>query len=180
MKICSLCKIVKCYCDFTKDKNRRDGFSYVCKLCRYDKAKELHSRNLNKLATAKYRASEHGKQLLRQIHQQYKRSERGRLLSQQYVRRRRELKRHIDMNYSAIDERMTRILFGNLCFKCESKNDLQIDHHYPLSKGFGLSLDNAVLLCGYCNNSKNDSLPEKFYSQEQFERLNYLLALATI
>lgn len=54
------------------------------------------------------------------------------------------------------------------------------DHHYPLSRGHGLMPDNAVLLCGSCNSFKKDKLPVDFYSSIELERVNYLLAMATV
>ena len=180
MRKCSTCKLEKVEIDFHKDKNRCDGIAYECKDCRKIRGRSSCVRSSNKRATAKYRVSEHGQEIRKMLRKIYATSEGGREIKRHGVRHRRELKRDIDMNYSVTDERATRILFGNLCFKCNSKHDLQIDHHYPLSIGFGLSPDNAVLLCGFCNNSKNNRLPETFYCSSELERLNYLLALASI
>ena len=65
--------------------------------------------------------------------------------------------------------------FNNQCFNCKSTEKLSVDHHYPLSKGFSLSINNAVLLCKSCNSSKSIKLPEYFYSPEQLTdlQLNY-------
>ena len=65
--------------------------------------------------------------------------------------------------------------FNSQCFKCHSAKRLSIDHHYPLSLGNPLSINNAVLLCGSCNSSKGNRLPESFYSPEQLTdlQLNY-------
>ena len=65
--------------------------------------------------------------------------------------------------------------FNSQCFKCHSVKSLSIDHHYPLSKGFALTINNAVLLCNSCNCSKGVKLPETFYSPEQLTdlQLNY-------
>lgn len=51
-------------------------------------------------------------------------------------RRRRERKVELDLNYSLEDEKITRLVFDNRCFKCKSLENIQIDHHYPLSRGF--------------------------------------------
>jgi len=65
--------------------------------------------------------------------------------------------------------------FCNRCFKCKSPhkkgNPLQIDHHYPLSRGFKLTVSNAVVLCKRCNESKSNFLPQEFYSTEELEIL---------
>lgn len=63
--------------------------------------------------------------------------------------------------------------FNYKCFKCNSENKLAIDHHYPLSKGNTLSLDNAVLLCKKCNSEKSNKLPEDYYNQMQLYELHH-------
>lgn len=57
--------------------------------------------------------------------------------------------------------------FDNKCFNCGSTNKLHIDHHYPLSSGNPLTIDNAVVLCNHCNAKKNATFPEYFYSTLQ-------------
>jgi 5-methylcytosine-specific restriction endonuclease McrA len=54
--------------------------------------------------------------------------------------------------------------FNNKCFNCGSDINLNVDHHYPLSKGYALSKENAVLLCNKCNLSKHNKYPEEYYS----------------
>jgi len=90
-------------------------------------------------------------------------------------RRRRDRKQLLDGSYSFVDEAYTRDVFRNMCFKCGSKNSLQIDHHYPLSKEFCLSRKNAVLLCLQCNASKNNRPPESFYTVDELKCLDSLL-----
>lgn len=94
--------------------------------------------------------------------------------------RRRDRKVNLDTNYSLQDQKLTRILFHEQCFKCEAKEHIEIDHHYPLSLGFSLSKDNAVLLCKSCNTSKNNTLPEYFYTQDELNRIDYLLSLTLL
>lgn len=67
-------------------------------------------------------------------------------------------------------------LFGNRCFKCGSPHSLVIDHHVPIVLGGHLVPGNLVALCGNCNNRKLDSPPEAFYSVEELDRLQPLLA----
>lgn len=65
--------------------------------------------------------------------------------------------------------------FSHRCFKCkcatQKGNPLQIDHHYPLSRGFKLTLENAVVLCKRCNGIKSNMLPQEFYSTEELQVL---------
>ncbi|TXH17368.1 MAG: HNH endonuclease [Gammaproteobacteria bacterium] len=67
-------------------------------------------------------------------------------------------------------------LFGNRCFKCGSTHSLEIDHHIPIVLGGHLVPGNLVALCSRCNNRKLDRPPEAFYSTEELERLQPLLA----
>jgi 5-methylcytosine-specific restriction endonuclease McrA len=129
------------------------------------------------LSVKKYRSSERCKEKLRHALRKFDQTEHGRLSRQQSVRRRREQKKNLDMSYSLADERVTRTLFNNQCFHCGAKEYLQIDHHYPLSRGFGLKISNAVLLCCSCNASKHDKLPNEFYSIEQLNTLSLILQL---
>lgn len=93
-------------------------------------------------------------------------------------RRRRAAKLKLNEQYSEADEQITRKIFSNRCFRCNSATDVHIDHHYPLSKGFALSIDNAVLLCKTCNSTKNAKMPEDFYSESEILEINELLKTA--
>lgn len=86
--------------------------------------------------------------------------------------KRNKIKKSVNENYSKEDRVITLKAFGYKCYKCGSKNNLQIDHHRPLSKGFPLTLDNAVVLCGPCNRKKLAKSPEKFYGKRRCDRLD--------
>lgn len=80
----------------------------------------------------------------------------------------------IDSNFTYADSNWIKHLFKHCCFNCGSKKNLQIDHHMPLSLGYGLKVDdryNAVLLCKKCNNQKSNLLPTKFYTSSQLRVL---------
>ena len=91
-------------------------------------------------------------------------------------RKRRAMKQEIKEQYTKEDEAYTRDLFMNKCFNCDCKENLTIDHHQPLSKGFPLARDNAVVLCKSCNSSKNDKLPEDFYNFYDLMLIEKILA----
>jgi 5-methylcytosine-specific restriction endonuclease McrA len=93
----------------------------------------------------------------------------------EYGRKRRARKVAVKENYTTLDEQYTREIFNNRCANCGSTDHLHIDHHYPLSKGHGLTRTNAVVLCRHCNCSKSDKLPENFYSQEKLRVITELL-----
>jgi 5-methylcytosine-specific restriction endonuclease McrA len=107
----------------------------------------------------------------------YRLSENGKLSGQQYVRRRREKQKSIGLELTNAQAKLVRQKFGHKCFNCGSTERLEIDHHRPLSDGYGLTLENAVLLCRSCNASKLNKPPEKFYTYEQILSLAEILAL---
>jgi len=66
-------------------------------------------------------------------------------------------------------------LFNYSCFKCGSKELLDIDHHIPFKLGGHLVPGNLVALCKKCNNKKRDSHPRDFYTSKELSRLEPLL-----
>ena len=61
--------------------------------------------------------------------------------------------------------------FNYQCYNCKTYENLHIDHHKPLSKGYPLTLYNAVVLCQTCNQTKFTKMPEDFYSKSKLKRL---------
>ena len=95
----------------------------------------------------------------------------------EYSRRRRAKKRLVNEHYTTSDERYTLALFHHKCFICGSFEDLTIDHHLPLHLGNALTRNNAVVLCGTCNQSKFQKLPENFYTKEKLLEIHLLLGV---
>ena len=79
--------------------------------------------------------------------------------------------------YTKQDEQYTYELFDGVCYNCGAKEDLCIDHNYPLSRGYALTRKNAVLLCRSCNSSKLDKLPKYFYTNEKLQILKEKLGV---
>lgn len=69
-------------------------------------------------------------------------------------------------------------LFDNRCYKCGagSRERLVMDHHVPVARGGHFTPGNLVALCIYCNNKKADMPPESFYSRQELDQLQPLLA----
>lgn len=88
-----------------------------------------------------------------------------------YSSQRRQRKRDIGEGINKNLYKQVYFKFNNKCYICKSKNNLALDHHYPLSLGNPLTINNAVLLCQSCNSSKSNKLPESFYSPEQLTDL---------
>lgn len=162
MKQCSKCSVVKEKQQFHASKRTEDGLLNQCRLC------------LNERRRC-YAKSAIGRDRIRQSMNKYRGTNNGRIAFQQMARRRRERMRSLDLKLSSQEASFVYEKFQSKCFKCDSLDRLQIDHHYPLSKGFGLTLDNAVLLCKSCNVSKSNHDPESFYTADELERLKSVL-----
>lgn len=87
--------------------------------------------------------------------------------------RRRERKRNLCESFTIKDYKYVIRQFNNKCFNCGSTKNPCIDHHYPLSHGNALTVDNAVLLCRSCNTKKGNKHPEQFYTMNQLNILYY-------
>lgn len=175
MKTCSKCETAKSSTAFSAFKRSPDGLRPWCKECSlaydhtYRKTKRGHAAYLK--YRRKWQRSDRGKYLAKIASAKYGQTTAGKFKSSQSSRRRRELKRGIEYKLSKQSIRLIYKRFGSQCFNCEARNQLEIDHHYPLAKGYGLVIDNAVLLCKSCNVSKSDQMPESFYTQGQLEKL---------
>lgn len=186
MKTCTKCNLSFSLDHFCKMKLAPDGLSYYCRACRSKLRKMWHKAHNGymKQYNKNWRANHPEYGSIYHQRNKDKRQEQKRLwlLKHPYAhsaheRKRRELKFMLDYKYSKDDERTTRIVFNNLCFNCGSNKNLEIDHHYPLSKGYGLHIGNAVLLCSSCNTSKNNKMPNCFYSKIKFDQVEYILEL---
>lgn len=91
-----------------------------------------------------------------------------------HARKRRALKLLINEIFTRADQTYTQDRFQGECFNCGATNNIHLDHHYPLSKGYALTRSNAVLLCKSCNSSKSAKLPEEYYTPHQLEALDWL------
>lgn len=89
------------------------------------------------------------------------------------------LEKIYDKDFSKEDRRKIYEKYRYQCFKCGSKKNLTIDHHMPLTLGYGLSEENAVLLCKKCNSQKSNKLPLEFYTKKQLENLQQKYGVKT-
>lgn len=103
-------------------------------------------------------------------------------LSRVHTIKRRALKSNLSEYFSRLSVIQVYYKFDYKCFHCKSIDRLSIDHHYPLSLGNPLTINNAVLLCRSCNAKKGTKLPESFYSPEQLTdlQLNYGISKSPI
>lgn len=190
-KICSKCGLEKDATEFYVRKASQDGLAYRCKTCCKEFEKTPQGKLIRIRAVRRYQATERGKLVAQKSNHKrtgtakrrasnnrgnriYKKTERGRSVQRAASHRRREWKSGLDSNFKTEDVSYVYSRFENKCFLCNTNIKLSIDHHRPLSRGFGLSIQNAVLLCISCNSSKGTKLPEEFYDVKQLEELRGL------
>lgn len=144
-----------------------------------EKVRELNERSRKKrkntpkaIAKAK-RAYWNNKEKNRIRHALYNKNNKD--LRASYSIKRRQMKKKIFESLSKKTIQEIYLKFNYKCYVCNNKNDLCLDHHYPLKLGNPLTVNNGVILCKSCNSIKRDRLPESFYSPEQLTdlQLNY-------
>lgn len=182
-KFCCTCDLLLPLVYFNKNRSTKDGYHTQCKDClkKYREKRKLkepdykhkeYIKNKNRYKESSKTYRKNHKEEYREHRRNWKK--RHPEQARKDTRKRKAIKKQVKENYSIEDEKYTRKLFENKCFKCSSTKDLYIDHNYPLSKGFPLTKNNAVLLCIKCNSAKNNKLPEEFYTQEQLNKLSTL------
>lgn len=199
-KQCRKCLLVLNISNFGKSNQNRDGLKSYCRDC---KAKEnsLWSRanveyfeyyrknNAVRMAKISKEYREKNKKSISKRAKEYANANKNAIIARKKAwygknkgkvlegkRRRRDRKLNCEESYTKIDEQITFKSFEYECFNCNNKDKLHIDHHRPLIKGFGLSINNAVVLCEYCNKSKGTKNPEDFYGTKICTKLDRKLA----
>jgi 5-methylcytosine-specific restriction endonuclease McrA len=161
-KVCIDCKKKLPYTEFESSRNQ-------CKVCRKLYNTNYYDNNKESILIQQSEYNNTHKKEKQKYDKKYRKINKHRLNKQQKYRKykRRAIKLSIQENYTMQDELYTRTLFENVCANCGALDNLQIDHHQPLSKGNALTRENAVVLCGSCNASKKDKLPCEFYPPEK-------------
>lgn len=98
----------------------------------------------------------------------------------EHKRRRRARKGETVERFTAEQARYVRTFWQNKCAACGRTEKIEgkalaIDHWLPLSRGYALTLDNAVLLCGRCNGKKGARLPKEVFSIQQIAKIENIL-----
>jgi 5-methylcytosine-specific restriction endonuclease McrA len=152
------------------------------------KRKEYLTNNKDKIAQRKKEYRTNNKDKESQWQKEYYKNNKDKLLQKRkeyltnnkekcnyFAMARRQRKKQVNEHLPRNIRTIVYNKFNHQCFNCSSQNNLHIDHHFPLSKGFALTITNAALLCKSCNSSKGAKLPEEFYTKKQLNdlELNY-------
>jgi len=144
--------------------------AYILKY--HKKYREKNKKLINK-KIAKYRKK--NKDKFKKYIKQYLKTKRGRSTRERGQRKRRATKLKVYENFLEEMVIATYLAFDDACFACRKKKDLCLDHFKPLSKGFALSLDNAIILCRSCNSKKRNKMPEDFFTKKQIKYAKKLM-----
>lgn len=158
VKTCPKCKQEKSVSEFHRDKNRKDGYTSLCKSCK----KGYHQE---------YERSEKCKK----VRQKYAQTPKGKLIHRKIWQRKRAIKKAVNfwLPFDTIFWNFKLKLTKGYCPSCGRYigiDKLSMDHIFPLSKsGFHIGW-NTMPLCGSCNSLKwNRNLFEFYlYYQKAF------------
>lgn len=172
-KECNLCGKSKSSKEFNIDMSSISGLTSICSGCSVESSLKYYYKNTEKCKENNrlWHRNNLVKSASRKRNWKKKNPDAYKKIKNKYTRKRRAIGVNLAEDFSAHDDTLIRQAFNNICFNCGSPDDLCIDHHKPLSKGFALSLDNAALLCRSCNSSKGNKMPEEFYSKDKLESL---------
>jgi 5-methylcytosine-specific restriction endonuclease McrA len=168
MKRCSLCKQVKPYSEFYKNKSKKDGYDTACKPCRVIRGKAWRENNPEKIKESRRRntASEGFKSYYRRWYQSHKDwmldynrkwvdQNRDKKLAREANRRSREAS--VGGSVTGTEWAELKRKYNHACLCCgkrEPEIKLTMDHVKPLIKGGANTIDNIQPLCQSCNSSK--------------------------
>lgn len=197
-KWCNRCKTNKPFSLFYNNAIRKNKLSAYCISCDKQNTQKYRLNNTEKYKERDKTYHHLNKEKRNQYNRQWnfkhkgyasqkskawrqKNKKRARYLDRKNDRIRRARKNNLNDNkYTINEERFTFEYFNNQCFNCDTKKDLTIDHHLPLSKGHILSINNAVVLCRSCNSSKGAKDPKDFYSIKKYKQINKKLKACTL
>lgn len=174
---CARCNKAKPLSEFTKAKdNSSTGYSNTCKECQKARRtgsnyraqyKRYHRSSSYKRIAVQYRSTgAHRKNNAR-----YCSTEKGRKTGRAAQRKRRAKKNMVGENYTKKDEQITLKVFGQVCFRCGSTENICIDHFHCLNDGNALTITNAVPLCKVCNSCKQTKDPEEFFTKSEIKEI---------
>jgi 5-methylcytosine-specific restriction endonuclease McrA len=153
----------------------------MCSDCATKESKRLNALGKDKQAAWRISHKTYMREYNKSYHEEHREENNKR--SKNYQKEHPEIARNIARHrrdnaiiarerYTKECEVITTEAFGGKCFNCGGKNRLCIDHNYPLSRGYALTILNAVVLCKICNSKKHAKLPEEFYSIEKLNELS--------
>ena len=169
MKYCPKCDTSKNESEFHKRKMSKDGYQYVCKECQVYKNLTTVQKSKRDSANTRYLKTEKGKRNNYKAQQKWRHTECGHTLTSISNRRSAAKRYERDPEHIRLKNRAYKagcnvgvlkqvLKRDKVCQLCDTDQDLQLDHIFPVSQGGKVSLENLQLLCGTCNNFKSNNL----------------------
>ncbi len=197
MKACTRCGQMKLASEFGRNRCRSDGLADNCKQCvrflnkQYrlnhpetarraakawarenpGKAANWRRQNVAKISEVNRKWREANPEYHHQWRKDNPDKERA------HKCRRRDLKISSGERFTDAMIRFCHACWMDTCAVCNRVRDasvdpsFHIDHWLPLSLGYKLSLDNAVILCPSCNSHKQGRLPQDVFSSSVVHRI---------
>ncbi len=105
--------------------------------------------------------------------------EQNREKSRSYCRKRRALVQGFEEHFTGNMVEFVHTFQKDKCTICkreEPEIKLCIDHWRPLSRGYILTMKNAVLMCVWCNTRKSDKLPSEVFGSRVVRHVEQMLS----
>ena len=182
MKVCTQCNREKEYSQFSKDKQKKDGYCSHCKDCRRNYENKYYTANREKVRVRnrtyadlhkeqKQRYDKNRREQFRNTINQKKREyyyTTGKLVGYKWLinnpdkrliyakNRTAKRKEQLVSNLSSKELKQWQDQQSKICSYCNTdcRNDFQIDHIEALAIGGTHTLDNLTISCPTCNQSK--------------------------
>lgn len=192
MKACTKCGETKELSEFHKNKHRKDGLQFHCKLCineymrKYDRERRKDPKYRDRMKNnPKYR--ERKREYDRMLRKDLEYRERKRVYMREYHRdrvddpeylayrrsiqsKRRVLKRGTLTEWDLKQSAAWRKVISKMpCYYCGTTDaeSYHVDHRIPVSKGGDDSWINLVRACEPCNLSKSAKTDAEFFGWEE-------------
>ena len=172
---CFHCKELKEDSLFYVDKQKKNGLSPRCKICK----KLSINKDKRKLYEKKYRENNPIKRALIVKNSMKNNAEHHKEVRRLYLKTIEGMasyKKYTQKRYALIKSAVVEDVdifqlyeeFKGICFYCSKYvkfSDIHVDHYYPISKGGKHEKSNLRISCSYCNLSKGAKHPEELSYQ---------------
>ena len=143
MKFCPMCKFHKPHKEFMSTSITTDGYSEFCRKC-IEEYRSVMLCTKGKLSPSR----DYSKDYYRKI----------KIRMNAINRRAKNLGSYGILTIYNLESSLYDAEYK--CLRCESKEDLCVDHIIPLSKGGFNTEDNIQILCRRCNSSKSAKIKD--------------------
>jgi len=165
-KPCSHCKQIKEFSEYSFQNRERNQLMRMCKSCNAQRQSIYYKKNKQRLLQQKQTYYQENRPLLLVNAQEYRDKnpeKRQDAMKRSYAKnpylykatatRYKARKRNAGIFKVSVKE--DKKLRNSPCFYCGSKDNIQIDHIVPVSRGGRHSIGNLVAACQKCNTQKN-------------------------